>query len=103
MLHPELYLRYNASEPLGIFSIIITLEKTGRQLHGRYSIPRPYGRRYCGGVNKTVIAIAHRLSTLRNMDRIIVLGTHEELLKQKGKYAEFWNHQSGGFMDEDQD
>lgn len=55
---------------------------------------------------KTVIAIAHRLSTLREMDRILVLdagkiiedGTHEELLKQSGIYAELWNHQAGGFI-----
>lgn len=58
--------------------------------------------------NKTVIAIAHRLSTLRQMDRIIVMdkgqiieqGTHQSLLKQKGAYAKLWNHQSGGFIDE---
>ncbi len=55
---------------------------------------------------KTVIAIAHRLSTLRQMDRIIVLdrgkileeGTHEELVKTKGIYAELWHHQAGGFL-----
>ena len=43
---------------------------------------------------RTTIAIAHRLSTLRNADRLIVLekgelaefGTHEELLKNKGIY-----------------
>ena len=57
---------------------------------------------------KTVIAIAHRLSTLRHMDRIIVLdkgkiievGTHDVLLKQRGKYAKLWAHQSGGFLEE---
>ena len=55
---------------------------------------------------KTVIAIAHRLSTLREMDRIIVLqggkiiedGTHAELLKEHGLYAGLWEHQAGGFI-----
>lgn len=55
---------------------------------------------------KTVIAIAHRLSTLREMDRIIVLdegriaedGTHAELLTRGGVYAGLWNHQAGGFI-----
>lgn len=55
---------------------------------------------------KTVIAIAHRLSTLREMDRIIVLsagsieedGTHDELSKRTGTYAELWTHQAGGFI-----
>ena len=58
--------------------------------------------------DKTVIAIAHRLSTLQHMDRIIVMdegriieeGTHTELLKKKGKYALLWAHQSGGFLEE---
>lgn len=58
--------------------------------------------------HKTVIAIAHRLSTLRHMDKIIVMdrgrivesGSHEALIKQKGKYAKLWAHQSGGFLDE---
>lgn len=55
---------------------------------------------------KTVIAIAHRLSTLSEMDRIIVLddgrvveqGNHKELLLQNGLYAKFWSRQSGGFI-----
>lgn len=55
---------------------------------------------------KTVIAIAHRLSTLREMDRIIVLsegkviedGKHEDLLKNAGQYSQLWSHQAGGFI-----
>ena len=55
---------------------------------------------------RTTIAIAHRLSTLRNMDRIIVLdkgeiveqGTHQQLLRKKGKYYQLWQMQSGGFL-----
>ena len=55
---------------------------------------------------KTVIAIAHRLSTLTEMDRVIVLdrgaivetGTHRELADQGGIYADLWNRQSGGFI-----
>ncbi|MBV2359456.1 ABC transporter ATP-binding protein/permease [Thalassococcus sp. CAU 1522] len=56
---------------------------------------------------KTVLAIAHRLSTLSSMDRIVVLdagrivetGTHAELLARGGLYARYWNRQSGGFID----
>jgi ATP-binding cassette, subfamily B, bacterial len=54
---------------------------------------------------KTVIAIAHRLSTVMDMDRLIVLdrgsivadGSHSELLRRGGLYAELWSRQSGGF------
>ena len=55
---------------------------------------------------RTTLAIAHRLSTLRNMDRIIVLdkgkiveqGTHQQLLRKKGKYYQLWQMQSGGLL-----
>lgn len=58
--------------------------------------------------NKTAIVVAHRLSTIQKMDRIVVLnngkiieqGSHRELIFSKGKYAELWNRQSGGFMEE---
>jgi ABC-type multidrug transport system fused ATPase/permease subunit len=59
--------------------------------------------------HKTVIAIAHRLSTLRHMDRILVIddgkiveqGNHRELVnKPGGAYAKLWAHQSGGFIDD---
>ncbi len=57
---------------------------------------------------KTVIAIAHRLSTLTEMDRLIVLdkgqivetGTHGELVAKGGLYADLWSRQSGGFIDD---
>ena len=55
---------------------------------------------------KTVIAIAHRLSTLTQMDRLVVLdkgriietGTHGDLVSKGGIYADLWNRQSGGFL-----
>ena len=56
--------------------------------------------------NKTVFAIAHRLSTFSHMDRIVVMdnghiieeGTHASLLRRRGIYASFWDRQSGGFL-----
>jgi ATP-binding cassette subfamily B protein len=55
---------------------------------------------------KTVLAIAHRLSTLSEMDRIVVMdegriveqGSHEALLAKGGLYARYWARQSGGFI-----
>lgn len=67
--------------------------------------------------NKTVIAVAHRLSTLNNMDRIIVLdkgkivedGTKEELLnedniksgKTTGLFKKMWEMQKDGVLGEE--
>lgn len=56
--------------------------------------------------NKTVIVIAHRLSTLLDMDRILVFdkgkiiqdGSHKQLLSQDGLYRAMWNAQVGGFL-----
>ena len=58
--------------------------------------------------NRTAIVVAHRLSTIQKMDRIVVLdrgkiaeeGTHKELLAKNGIYASLWAHQSGGFLNE---
>jgi ATP-binding cassette, subfamily B, multidrug efflux pump len=55
---------------------------------------------------KTVIAVAHRLSTIAAMDRLIIMdkgriveeGTHKQLLKRNGLYANLWKRQSGGFL-----
>lgn len=57
---------------------------------------------------RTTIVVAHRLSTIQQMDRILVLedgaiteqGTHRQLLAKKGTYAKLWNHQSGGFLED---
>jgi ATP-binding cassette subfamily B protein len=56
--------------------------------------------------NRTAIVIAHRLSTVRRMDRLVVLergrivehGSHDVLLEQGGIYATLWTHQAGGFL-----
>ena len=58
--------------------------------------------------NKTTIVIAHRLSTLSQMDRILVFdkgeiiedGTHEALIARAGHYAKMWQMQAGGFLPE---
>lgn len=55
---------------------------------------------------RTTMVIAHRLSTLLEMDRLVVLdqgkivevGTHSELLHRKGYYARMWERQAGGFL-----
>ncbi len=55
--------------------------------------------------DKTVFYISHRLSTTRDADRIIMLekgriieeGSHDELLKKNGKYAEMWHVQASRY------
>lgn len=57
---------------------------------------------------RTTLVIAHRLSTLLEMDRVIVLdhgcivemGTHAELLELNGHYARMWYRQVGGVLPE---
>ncbi|GGX21043.1 ABC transporter ATP-binding protein [Streptomyces chryseus] len=57
---------------------------------------------------RTALVVAHRLSTVATMDRLVVLdrgriveeGTHQQLLAAKGAYAKLWQHQSGGFLDD---
>jgi ATP-binding cassette subfamily B protein len=58
---------------------------------------------------KTVIVVAHRLSTIAHLDRILVFdqgrivedGTHEELLALGGSYHRLWSRQAGGFVLDD--
>jgi ATP-binding cassette subfamily B protein len=58
---------------------------------------------------RTALVVAHRLSTVARMDQLVVLdrgriaekGTHSELLRLGGTYAKLWEHQSGGFLDDD--
>jgi ATP-binding cassette, subfamily B, bacterial len=55
----------------------------------------------------TSLVVAHRLSTIARLDRIIVVedgaitdsGTHAELLSRRGTYHQLWQHQSGGFIE----
>lgn len=55
---------------------------------------------------KTVLAVAHRLSTIAALDKLIVLehgrivesGSHSQLIRQNGLYARLWSRQSGGFL-----
>ncbi|MFN7981946.1 MAG: ABC transporter ATP-binding protein [Vicinamibacterales bacterium] len=55
---------------------------------------------------RTALVIAHRLSTVRRMDELIILdnggiverGSHDTLLSRSGVYAGLWAHQSGGFL-----
>ncbi len=55
---------------------------------------------------KTTLVIAHRLSTLLDMERILVFdrgrvvqdGSHAKLLQEEGIYKTLWEHQTGGFL-----
>lgn len=57
---------------------------------------------------RTALVIAHRLSTLQHLDRIVVIdagrvvesGTHAELLAKKAVYADLWRRQKDGFIGE---
>ena len=58
---------------------------------------------------KTTVVIAHRLSTLMHMDRILVFengkivedGTHQSLIAQSDRYKKLWDAQVGGFLLDD--
>ena len=58
--------------------------------------------------NRTTMVVAHRLSTLADMDRILVFhkgkiiedGTQEELLAARGQFAQLWEMQTNGFLPE---
>ncbi len=60
-------------------------------------------------VDKTVIVVAHRLSTIAHLDRILVFdkgrvvedGSHQELLRKRGQYFKLWSKQSDGMFYEE--
>ena len=57
---------------------------------------------------RTSIVVAHRLSTVASLDRIVVLdrgkivedGPHAELIAQGGKYAQLWSRQTGAYLED---
>jgi ATP-binding cassette subfamily B protein len=59
---------------------------------------------------KTMLIVAHRLATVKDCDKIIVMdkgkiaeyGTHEELLAAKGIYYRLWEMQQGNFINDKQ-
>ncbi|MCZ4222496.1 peptidase domain-containing ABC transporter [Pedobacter rhodius] len=82
---------YREPEILILDEATSSLDSTSEEyIHNAVSVLRASG--------KTIILIAHRLSTVINADKIVVLrrgelieeGTHKELLKQKGIYTEMW-------------
>lgn len=58
--------------------------------------------------DRTSIVVAHRLSTIAGLDKIVVIndgkiveqGSHQELLKKNGEYKKLWSRQSGAFLSE---
>jgi subfamily B ATP-binding cassette protein HlyB/CyaB len=86
---------------MGVPKILIFDEATSALDYESEAAIQANMRTICAG--RTVILIAHRLSTLRGADRIVTLergalvedGTHESLLKAGGRYADLWRRQSG--------
>ncbi len=56
---------------------------------------------------RTCIVVAHRLSTVASLDRVVVLdhgkivedGTHAQLVAANGEYAHLWNRQTGAYLE----
>lgn len=81
--------------------ILILDEATSALDYESESIIQKNMREICRG--RTVLIIAHRLSTVRTADRIITIekgevvedGSHDDLIRSNGRYAKLWRIQSG--------
>ncbi|RRS01268.1 ABC transporter ATP-binding protein [Glycomyces terrestris] len=83
---------------------VVLLDEATAALDAENEAAVAAGMRALSAQGKTVIAVAHRLSTITGLDRIAFVeggrvvehGSHEELLRLGGRYAAFWAHRSAG-------
>ncbi|MBO3733097.1 ABC transporter ATP-binding protein [Glycomyces niveus] len=82
---------------------VVLLDEATAALDAENEAAVAAGMRLLSAQGKTVLVIAHRLSTVTGMDqiafvedgRVVEQGGHERLLRARGRYADFWNRRTG--------